>query len=197
MSVMAQQMQIESDKGQSEFTFRKWNPSQERVMWGSDNDSSLEPVCPMTFLCCFLTEIICFRLLFKETIDHCGSGYKSVQQIISEYHRSQNVLGQTNLLRLIVFLLTIGGCYLIVSPFYARILWIPEAGYLLEHQFMASAIIYAAHCATALYLIMVALTWIPYRCCVSFFMLAICGSLIGVMVLGTPLTMNQALQIYQ
>jgi len=79
MTVMAQQMQIESDKGQSEFTFRKWNPSQERVMWGSDNDSSLEPVCPMTFLCCFLTEIICFRLIFKETIDHCGSGYKSVQ----------------------------------------------------------------------------------------------------------------------
>jgi len=94
------------------------------------------------------------------------------------------------LLRVIVFLLTVGGCYLIVSPFYASILWIPEVGSLLERQFVASAIIYATHCAAALYLIIVAMTWIPYRCCLSFFMLAICGSLIGVMALGKPLTMQ-------
>lgn len=86
---------------------------------------------------------------------------------------------------------------MIVSPFYARILWIPEVGYLLEHLSATSAIIYAVHCAAALYLIMVAMTWIPYRCCLSFFMLALCGSLIGVMALGKPLTLSQALEIYQ
>jgi len=69
-------MQIENDDGLVEFTFRKWNPDKERVMWGSDNANSLEPVCPAVFFFGFIAEISCFRLVFNETIDHCGFGEK-------------------------------------------------------------------------------------------------------------------------
>lgn len=77
MTVMAQQMQIENDAGRSEFVFRKWNPDKERVMWGSNNDSDRDPICPIPLLCCYLTEILCFRLVFNETVDHCGCGDKT------------------------------------------------------------------------------------------------------------------------
>ena len=197
MTVLAQQMQIENERLQSEYTFRKWNPGHERVMWGSDNDSSLEPICPMTFLCCFVTEVICFKLIFKETIDHCAAGYKSVQQIIGEYHRSQSILGRTNAMRFVIFILVVGGCYLTIAPFAATLLWIPEVGYLLSNQFIMSALIFAVHCAAVLYFTIVALAWIPYRCLLSFFLLAIAGSLVGLMALGKPLSSNAALEIYK
>lgn len=190
-------MQKENDLGQSQFTFRKWNPTQERVMWGSANDSSLDPVCPMTFLCCYLSEIMCFNVTFRETIDHCASGYKNVQQIIGEYNRKQNILFQTNAYRILIALLTIGGCYLVIAPFFTQILWIPEVGYLLKHQTSISAITFSIHCATIMYLAIAALTWIPYRCCLSFFMLAVCGSLVGIMMIGTPMTLADGLTIYR
>jgi hypothetical protein len=90
MTVMAQQMEIENDEGKNEFTFRKWNPNpeRERVMWGSDNGNSMEPVCPVFFIFGYLSEILCFRLVFNETIDHCGCGEKSARSIINDYDKS-------------------------------------------------------------------------------------------------------------
>lgn len=158
-------------------------------MWGSDNDSSLDPACPMAFLFCFLTEILCFRVLFKETVDHCGCGYKSVSQIISEYNKSQNIVGRTNLYRFFIYLLTIGGVYLVISPLTARLIWIPLVGYLLENAFLFCSLIVSIHLTTALYLMVVAFTWIQYRPVLSSFLLVLCGSLIGVMVIGKSLSL--------
>jgi len=75
-------MQIENDIGLSEFTFRKWNPDKERVMWGSDNGSSFDPVCPVVCCCGFFTEVLFFRLIFNETIDHCAYGEKTPKEIL-------------------------------------------------------------------------------------------------------------------
>lgn len=75
MTVMAQQMQKENDKThQSEFTFRKWNPSHVDATWGSDNSNSLDPCCPMVFFIWYFIEVLCFPLIFNETIDHCACG---------------------------------------------------------------------------------------------------------------------------
>jgi len=76
-------------------------------------------------------------------------------------------------------------------------LWIPEVGYLLKHQTELSSIIFSIHCTAVLYLAMVSLTWIPYRCCLSLFLLALCGALIGVMMIGEPMTLKEGLEVYQ
>ena len=54
-------------------------------MWGSNNDSDRDPICPIPLLCCYLTEIMCFRLVFNETVDHCGCGDKSAKEIFNEF----------------------------------------------------------------------------------------------------------------
>lgn len=147
---MAQQMQIESDDGLNEFTFRKWNPDKERVMWGSDNGNSLDPVCPVAFLFGYLAEISCFRLVFNETIDHCGSGEKSAQSILDDYGKSSDITGYTNMFRILTWLISVCGNFLIFSPITSSIVWIPFVGTLVKSTFMFAGLIFALALSTIL-----------------------------------------------
>ena len=181
---MAQQMQIESDQGLTEFTFRKWNPDMERVMWGSDNGNTLEPTCPIPFLFGYIAEITCFRLIFKETVDHCGPGEKSPWSIIDDYNKGSNITGFTNMFRILNWIISVAGNFMIFSPLTPAIVWIPFVGTLLKSTFMFTGVIFSMAISTILQFLVASIAWIPYRPVVASFLLVFSTFLLGLMALG-------------
>ena len=143
-------MFIENDKGQGEYTFRKWNPSKERVMWGSDNNSSLEPTCPMFLVGWYLVEILFFRRDFNETIDHCAHGRKPVMDILIDYHLNYNTYVKTNIFRMITWVLNVGACFMLFYPIIFKLVWVPFVGQLIHDYFHWSAVIFGVYAATLL-----------------------------------------------
>lgn len=177
-------MQIESDQGLTEFTFRKWNPDKERVMWGSDNGNTMEPICHP--FCCFgyLAEVSCFNQVFNETIDHCGPGEKSAESIISDINKASDVTGFTNMFRMITWFISVCGNFLIFSPLTSSIVWIPFVGTLIKSAFMFTGLLFAMVFSLFLNFFIASIAWIPYRPVVASFLMMISAVLVGSMALG-------------
>ena len=106
-------------------------------------------------------------------------------------------MGQTNCLRLLIFLLLIGGCYLLIAPMLPKFFWVPEVGYLLEKAFLFSSVALASHVAAIIFIAFISLTWLPYRPCLALFLMLVTGALVGVMTIGDQLTKEQVLSIYK
>lgn len=106
-------MQKEDDKNMSEFTFRKWNPNHEDALWESDNSADLEPCCSVFLFIWYFIEIAFFRLEFNETIDHCVCGKQSAAEIIDEYRSNNSIVGRTMWVRVLCYLLNLGGFYML------------------------------------------------------------------------------------
>jgi len=157
-------------------------------MWGSNNDGDIEPVCPMAFFCCYLTEILCFRLQFHETVDHGSCGEKKAADVFAEYGKSSDVLGQTNLFRFLSWLVTLGGAFLVLSPLLHHLVWIPLVGTLLEERFYASGLILALIVATLLQSAVACLVWIAYRPLLASWLLLLTVAVGGVLAVGNAMT---------
>jgi len=177
-------MQIETDDGQTDFTFRKWNPDKERVMWGSDNGNTMEPTCPVFFCFGYLAEISCFRLVFNETIDHCGPGEKTAESIIRDVNKTTDISGYTNMFRMITWLISVCGNFLIFSPITSSIVWIPFVGTLLKSAFMFTGLLFAMVFSLFLNFFIASIAWIPYRPVVASFLMIFSAVLVGSMALG-------------
>ena len=190
-------MFIENDKSQGEYTFRKWNPSKERVMWGSDNNSSVEPIMPMFLIGWYLVEIMFFRAVFNETVDHCGHGRKPVIDILRDYSNNYNISGCTNIFRVITWLLNVGACFMLFYPILFKLAWIPFVGQLIHDYFHLSALIFGLYCATMLQILAISLTWIKYRTFVAIIMLLMAISMGTLMIFfGKAMSRDEAASIY-
>mmetsp|Transcript_11369 Transcript_11369/g.19165 ORF Transcript_11369/g.19165 Transcript_11369/m.19165 type:complete len:197 (+) Transcript_11369:784-1374(+) len=193
---MAQQMEIEDDRGANHFTFRKWNPDKERVMWGSETAYQFEPVCPMVLISCYLTEILCFKLRFNDTIDHICQVYKEPTQILDEYRVSTNILAKTNVLRLVAWILNLIGCYLIFSPFTLELVWIPFIGSLLKATFFMTGLIFSTCFSILLQMVVVSVSWIPYRPYLGLLGLILSLCTLGFLFIGEPLSEEEGESYY-
>ena len=189
-------MQIEDDIGNTEFTFRKWNPDKERVMWGSDNGSSLEPVCPVACCCGFLAEVLFFKRVFNETIDHCAYGEKTPGEILGEYRKTPNISGLSNFFRIVTWVLSVAAIFLIFSPITSTIVWIPFVGTLLQTTFTFTGLIFAIVLASAQHLLIISIAWISYRPVVASILFIFSASILGMMALGQPLDESEGRTIY-
>ncbi len=108
-------MQRENEKGQREFTFRKWNPNKIDALWGSDTADNLMPSCPMFFIFWYLLEAYCFFREYNETVEYCIQGKMSFDEILDEYKERTNITIKTNVLRVVNYLISLIGFYLVIS----------------------------------------------------------------------------------
>ena len=116
MTVMAQQMQVENEQGKQEYTFRSWNPNKEDALPHSDNQADLDPCCPVFFIIWYALETLFFRLSFSESIDHCITGKQTAKNILSDYVRGNSVACKTMTARIVLFLINLGGFYMLSAP---------------------------------------------------------------------------------
>ena len=98
--------------------------------------------------------------------------------------------------RLLIWLLNFGASYMVLSPLTIYMVWVPMIGYLLQQVFLFSTSILACYATTVAYLLFAALTWFQYRPVVSFLILLVAGTLVGLLTLGTPLDKDGAYDVY-
>ena len=84
-------------------------------MWGSDTADNMQPTCPIFFIFWYLIEAYCFYREFNETVEYCIQGKMSFEDILEEYKQRNNVTIKTNVLRVVNYLISLIGFYLVIS----------------------------------------------------------------------------------
>jgi hypothetical protein len=97
-------------------------------MWGSDTATPPRAQCPLVFLSCYLTEIMCFRLNFNETVDYCGVGIKEPKEIFAEFKKNTEIFCITFVFRFITGILNVGAGILVFEPICKVLNWRPFFG---------------------------------------------------------------------
>ena len=89
--------------------------------------------------------------------------------------------GQTSIIRLVSWLMSVLGHFLLFSPIIKLLAFIPLVGFLLAGILAIAAGIFALVWATLLHFLILAISWLVYRPLFGILMLAGVGLMIGLM----------------
>lgn len=158
INVVAQQ--IENNEKDGALTFRQWNPEKETVAWGEDNSGDSDPSCPITCICCWAVEFI-FKSVFQEVVDVLEYNDQSSEKLFDNMDTENQQ--QTSIIRVVSWLMSVLGHYLLFSPIISLLAWIPLVGSLLAGVLALAAIIFALVWATLLHFLIMGVSWLVYR----------------------------------
>ena len=120
-----------------------------------------------------------FKAAFQEVIDVLEYNNDNTDQIFDKMDKENE--GQTSMIRLISWFMSVLGHYLLFSPFIALLNWIPFVGFLLAGVLAVAAIIFSLVWATFLHFLILAISWVFYRPLFGAAMLVGVGLMIGIM----------------
>ena len=136
------------------------NPKRINAGFHDDNENEINAECPVTCLCCWLTELM-FKAVFKETINFIQPKIMNAEEVFKQLEGENQM--STSCMRWTSWFLSVIGHTLLFSPILYLFKWIPLVGGLLGAIASMAAFFFSLVWATTLHFFIMGISWIYYR----------------------------------
>jgi len=116
--------------------------------------------------------------VFQEVIDVLEYNDDSAEKVFDKMDKDNEQ--QTTTIRIVSWVMSVFGHYLLFSPIIALLSWIPLVGFLLGGVLSVAAFIFSLVWATILHFLILAISWLVYRPIFGGIMLAGVGVMLGI-----------------
>ena len=100
-------------------------------------------------------------MIVQETIDVVEQGIRNENDVFKDMILKNT--SQTSLFRMVSWLLSCGGHFLLFMPIINMLAWIPLVGYFLATMFSVAALLIALIWSTIMHFLVLGLAWVYYR----------------------------------